>query len=238
MDTPLTSQKNAEFLSDKNISLHRIPEIELSKEIRCRDCGSIYVVPSDLISSTCETCGNISFHPEFSTSSVLKERSREKKLSEAASKLSTNPTPAAKAYHELIQSPYIAPERIEEIAIQNQAEWQLWAKVTENFSDNNRHLAYLSFITRNLLFDKASERYRTHRSRYLQIPEEAWQIEKSDNLLEKISSLCEIQFTQALKRPVLKEIKVFRRSLQLLFFFLGIAIATHIIGWVLSQIKQ
>ncbi len=135
------------------------------------------------MSSTCSACGNINFHPQFTTAGVLRGKAEEKRL--------VKPSLSSEELVEVLpQSARVA----EEFAIQNQNEWQLWARVTENFADQSRHLAYLSFATRNLSFDKASERYKQHRRSHFLVEKERWQADLADEMLEKIASLCLIQF--------------------------------------------
>lgn len=152
------------------------------------------------------------------------------------------PRAADLLHHELAKEPAIEPLRVEEIAIQYQQEWQLWSFVVRNFSDPHAHLAYLSFITRNLAFATGSKRYREYRAHYLPIAGEGWRVSKADAAIDQIQALCDVQFERSLKLadltfgPASAEAKPLARSWQvnLLYFLVGLVLTSAL--WILVSV--
>ena len=133
------------------------------------------------MSSTCDKCGNIAFHPN----EVVK-------IDAVQSSVKTT-DPQSLKYFELRRDPTVDPAVVDELLIMNQQEWQMWARVTEDFKDLNRHTAYLYFSTDQLEFPKATERYQTHRRKFLGRKGEEWQVEQADTMLERLKGLCAVQ---------------------------------------------
>lgn len=218
-------------------------------------------MPASALSSTCNECGNIAFHPGFTTESVKRARAEEESLKKRetrearATAVTSAPSVEAflarerreRARAQAMPAPAtttdltVDPNKIEEIQIRNQLEWQLWARVTEAFHDPNTHLAYMSFVARNLIFDKASERYKLHRQRFALLPGEDWQVTRADEMLDHIAALCAIQFERALRTPV-EELDVLadrsRRLLAVFRAFLAFAGAisvAHLVVTIFSR---
>ena len=118
--------------------------------------------------------------------------------------------------------------------MQNQLEWQLWSKVTEDFGDLNAHLAYISFSARTLAFERASERYKLHRTRYALVHGERWQADRADSMLDRIAALCLVQFEREQRTPTgeFDRWAVGRRKLRpvlgLIYLLIGAALAASI----------
>lgn len=159
------------------------------KEIRCRDCGHIYLIAWGQKSSRCQDCGNIEFHADdaqplldlASPISLLKNRVLEK-----AQKIRV-PEPTLDPLLEF-QKPADG-SKVEDILVAYQVEWQLWAALVKNFQDSNYHAAYLSQIAMRRNFDLASERYLAHRSAMSLLREDAWQAEVADQMLVRIEAI-------------------------------------------------
>ena len=100
-------------------------------------------------------------------------------------------------HHEWSKQGEIDPFAIEELSIRNQSEWELWGAIVRDFGNRNLHMAYLSFLGRNLCFDRGAARYREHRRQFITAKADFWQAELADEMLEKIQELCLLQFERA-----------------------------------------
>lgn len=176
------------------------------KEISCQDCGHVYVVSLQQQSSRCGACGNIAFHaeernpqPKAATHFALPEGWR---VSSTAARRKT----PAKAPPKTVDDSAAILERfrttpdghtVQDYLVRYQVEWQLWAKLVQNFSDPALHGAYLARITHAGSFEEASARYRDHRSVMALSPETHWQAEVAELMLSRVETLAALRMEQA-----------------------------------------
>lgn len=155
------------------------PEVR-RQEIRCTDCGHTYLIAEGQLSSRCTKCGNISTH-------------------------ALEPRPAPRASAPVQQEPsFLArfqatPDglAVQEILSSLQVEWQLWAKLTENFSDPVYHAAYLSQAVATSQVAQASDRYREHGAVMALSREDRWQAEVADLMLSRLDRLALLRMQQS-----------------------------------------
>lgn len=138
-------------------------------------------------SARCSACGNIQALPASAPEDVAD-------VSVARSLLKTallGPEAEAPEPEPLIHRFRAAPDsaRVQEILTRYQVEWQIWAMVAKNFGDPAFHSAYLTHIISRAAFDRASERYREHRSVMALGKDALWQAEVADLMLERIENL-------------------------------------------------
>lgn len=79
--------------------------------------------------------------------------------------------------------------KVEELLIQYQVEWQLWALVVNQFSDANVHAAYLTHIIQSRAYPLGVQRYTEHRQAMMTLEENRWQSEICELMLERIQNL-------------------------------------------------
>jgi hypothetical protein len=111
--------------------------------------------------------------------------------------------------------------------MRHQVEWQLWAAVVENFADPNYHMAYLSLVSRHLLFAEAVKRYQTHSKVMGMLADSQWQSEICDRQLNTIQTIALLQCERVLQRP--EKQFLFPRSLTLaLALVAGLIFIVHV----------
>ena len=86
---------------------------------------------------------------------------------------------------------------VQDYLVRYQVEWQLWARLVQNFSDPALHGAYLARVTHAGAFDEASARYRDHRSVMALSPETHWQAEVAELMLSRVETLAALRMEQA-----------------------------------------
>jgi len=169
--------------------------------IQCSDCGHAYLIRAGQKSSQCKACGNIEFHAE--SSSPLQELSHEI--------LHRNVLPLLGPRRGLLPaSPEGAPEesrldafratpdgnKVQDLLIRYQVEWQLWAAVVKDFGDPVLHTAYLSQVISDRAFDQATRRYQEHRNVMALSRDSKWQAEIADLMLERVQALSVMRMEQ------------------------------------------
>lgn len=85
--------------------------------------------------------------------------------------------------------------KVEELLIQFQVEWQLWAMVVHQFSDPNVHAAYLTHLIQNKSYPKGVQRYTEHRQAMVLLEDSRWQSEICELMLDRIQRLTEARMT-------------------------------------------
>ena len=145
-------------------------------------------------------------------------------------------------HHLLSRDSNLDPLEIENISIRNQSEWELWGALVRDFGDRNRHSAYLSFLSRNLCFDKGAARYREHRKQFIGSKTDFWQAEIADEMLEKIQKLCWVQLERTLGARALKPGQVlaaseYRGVLSRVPWGLWLALALVLVGAAVANIR-
>ena|SRR3989344_8831642 len=80
-------------------------------------------------------------------------------------------------------------KEIPELKVGDLAEWQWWAKLTENFSALDQHQLYLSFLMKDGDFATGAARYSRHKEIYSALPREVWQAELAQLMLDKLTLL-------------------------------------------------
>lgn len=116
--------------------------------------------------------------------------------------------------------------KVDEILFRYQVEWQLWSAVVNHFEDPNYHMAYLSLVSRSLLFSEAVKRYQQHSKIMARLEDSQWQSEICDRQLDLLRTLSIMQFERELQSTKLS----FRlpRSLSLILAFtFGVFLAVH-----------
>jgi hypothetical protein len=78
---------------------------------------------------------------------------------------------------------------VEQLHIQFQVEWQLWAALVMHFQDPAYHMAYITAALAENRLEQAAERYREHRSVMALLGDSKWQAEVSDLMLARIENL-------------------------------------------------
>jgi hypothetical protein len=93
--------------------------------------------------------------------------------------------------HDPLASFRVAPDGavVEEIRTKFQVEWQLWARLVRHFGDHAHHMAYLTQAIAAGELEKATERYREHRSVMAVLDDSRWQAEVSDLMLSRIEAI-------------------------------------------------
>lgn len=169
----------------------------------------MYFVRARALSSSCEQCGNIEYHPEANVrhtsisdqglGATRAEWSAEDELEAADLQLNYSGGVGEELSASVTRGQPLPAEAltVDAILLQNQQEWQLWAELVAHFHDENNHQAYLSFVAHNLLFAKAIERYTKHRQTFLRSANNRWQAEIADRKLEAIASICQVQLERS-----------------------------------------
>ncbi len=85
--------------------------------------------------------------------------------------------------------------KVEELLIQFQVEWQLWAVVVNQFADPNVHAAYLTHLIQNRAYPKGVQRYTEHRQAMVLLEDSRWQSEICELMLDRIQQLTEARMS-------------------------------------------
>lgn len=157
------------------------------KEITCADCGHVYLIASGQSSGVCSVCGNVALlgsaaQPTRGIGALSEEIVAKRVLPRLRA-----PEPAPDPLDAFRATPDGA--RVEELRMQYQVDWQLWAALVKNFSDPAYHMAFLcSAITAGTLEDAANH-YREHRSVMAVLADSRWQAEVADLMLTRIENI-------------------------------------------------
>jgi RNA polymerase subunit RPABC4/transcription elongation factor Spt4 len=158
------------------MEFHSNQQFEIGKEIRCKDCSSVFRVKAEQKSGACPNCGNIQFTSGWND--LLNKVSEKASLKESAFDLS-------------VFSKIPDGIKVEEILMNHQVEWQIWAALVKNFSDPLFHSAYLTHLLQTGTFSNGMNRYKEHRSIMALDVDTRWQADVSDFMLARIESLSE-----------------------------------------------
>jgi len=156
------------------MEVHGIHPAVGRKEITCSDCGHLYVIAQGQHSGRCQLCGNI----EFLSNNVAVENQRSAPILDPVSDRELQ------AFHRNVSG-----ERVEEIRMRYQVEWQLWAALVKQFDDPVLHFAYLTQSAVAGELDRAAERYREHRSVMTLLADSRWQAEVADLMLARVENI-------------------------------------------------
>lgn len=140
-------------------------------------------------SARCSACGNIQVLDAYVGAESSGDHSVARSLLKEAllgKEAAVEPAPLTEIQR--FQAPPDAG-RVQEILTKYQVEWQIWAMVAKNFGDPAYHSAYLTHVVSRATFDRASERYREHRSVMALGKDGLWQAEVADLMLERIETL-------------------------------------------------
>lgn len=147
-------------------------------------------------------CGNLAYHPTESPTVAASSASEPLLTKEEEAFL--GPVHPVFEPEEIESVPMIPADSkmVDSLLLANQQEWQLWGELVKHFNDENNHQAYLSFVTRYNLFDKAMERYLAHRKTFMVIAEDQWQAEIADLKLDLLRSISEVQMQRNVRSQV------------------------------------
>ncbi|HEY8278307.1 MAG TPA: hypothetical protein VIH99_01705 [Bdellovibrionota bacterium] len=161
---------------------HGIQPTDGRKEITCADCGHRYLIAQGQRSGACQVCGNVA----FLTDSQLSQLSQEIVAKRVLPRL---------VEVEKSQDP-LTPFRntpdghaVEEVQMRYQVEWQLWAALVQRFHDPVYHMAYICQAMASQEIERASERYREHRSVMALADDSRWQADVADLMLGRIEQI-------------------------------------------------
>ena len=160
------------------------------QEFQCKDCGHKYFFAEGQYSSICLHCGNIAYH------GIGAEKSR----FESTALLGQTVMKRLSEVNEKDIDWQISQDSVETIISRFQVEWQLWAQVVLHFNEPAYHMAYITHISTNRIFDIATSRYATHRANSLPIQGLKWEAEMADSMIHRIESLLLGQFIRE-ERP-------------------------------------
>jgi hypothetical protein len=158
------------------MEFHSNQQFEIGKEIRCKDCGSVYRIRADQKSGSCPGCGNIQ---HLSGWNDLLNKVNEKAVSKEV-RLDLS-----------VFSQIQDGVKVEEILMNHQVEWQIWAAVVKNFSNPLFHSAYLTHLLQTGSFSMGMNRYKEHRGIMVLDMDSRWQADVSDLMLARIEALTE-----------------------------------------------
>lgn len=158
------------------MEVHGIRTEARRQEIRCRDCGHTYLIAEGQRGSHCTRCGNIAAHGAEEVTTIV---------------VSAPAVDTLAAFRKTADG-----KRVEEILGRYQGEWQLWAKVVENFSAPEFHAAYLARVVSTSAISSAVERYRLHHSVMVLHRDQSWQAEVSDLMIQRLEQLAMIRLEQ------------------------------------------
>jgi predicted nucleic acid-binding Zn-ribbon protein len=184
------------------------------KAIRCSDCGQPYRIAIHEKSSRCPHCGNMEFLPV----ALVEDR------------------PAGSADPLKYFRAMADGQRVNELLMRYQVEWQLWAKVVENFGDPDFHGAYLTCVISENSFDRGLKRYAEHRAVMVLQRETAWHGEICELMIERLKNIAFVRLEQeGYSRLPLHSLWMLLpwngRSFRYGFFFLGMMLAGKILFW-------
>lgn len=228
------------FILMRDMQEHGIRTEGVRKEIRCSDCGHLYLIAEGQQSSRCLVCGNIEFFAAnvepmrdlgFLSKSVLEKRVLPRiQVPDAR-------TEKPKPFHYSLEDFKKTPDGkvVEEILIRYQVEWQLWSMVVRNFQEPAFHSAYLAYAAAYRAFDQASARYRDHRSAMLLLQDSAWQSEVADLMLHRLEAMAnvrmELEGRNGIELPHFVHLLPSQsRILKYAWFFFGMALLSKLFG--------
>jgi hypothetical protein len=207
----------------------------LFQEIHCSDCGHAYLVEKGQHSGTCSRCGNVEyFSGEGRPLSALAEEITARRILPRL----RDPEPTAKPDP---LAPFRATpdgKRVEELRIQLQVEWQLWAAVTLHFHDPAYHMAYITQLLAEDHLEQASARYREHRSVMALLEDSRWQAEVADLMLARIEALAISRIPKHEKNygfdlpEFLKLLPYDSRMFKVLWWVMGIVVVTRLVQFL------